>query len=293
MSQLPNTITRDPRHFLPEDFSITDFHALEPYFQELLDRTIDDAEALKNWFKDRSELEAVISEDLAWRYIRMTCDTANQEYQNAYQTFVSEIQPKIAPFTNKLNKKALEVKFWDSIKEEGYVILHRTLRTDLELFREENIPLFTKIQTKAKEFGSITGAMTVELEGQEYTLQQAAVRLQLPDREQRKAAYFKILWRRLEDKVVLDELFNELIELRHQVAVNASFENFRDYMFAALGRFDYTPEDCYAFHDSVSEEVVPMLNFMAEVRQETLGVSELRPWDKAVDPSGAEPLKAI
>jgi oligoendopeptidase F len=291
MSESLKVLSRSPRKFLPDDFEIESWTSLEPFYQQLLDREINSADELRLWFRDRSELESIVSENLAWRYINMTCDTTNEAYQKDYQFFVAEIQPRIAPFSNKLNKKALEAIFWDEIKEEGYVILHRSLRTELEIFREENIPLFTQIQTKSKEYGTITGAMTVELDGQEYTLQQAAVRLQLPDREKRKAAYFKILWRRLEDKVNLDDLFNELVELRHQVALNADFNNFRDYMFAALGRLDYTPQDCFDFHDSVAEEIVPLLNFMSEERKKLLQVSVLKPWDKAVDPTGREPLK--
>jgi oligoendopeptidase F len=291
MNETPKTLSREPRIFLPEDFNVSDWDALEPYFQELLDSEITYAGQLRSWFRDRSELEAAVSEDLAWRYINMTCDTSNETYQQSYQFFIAEIQPKIAPFSNKLNEKALKSPFWEEIREEGYDILHRSLKTELEIFREENIPLFTEIQTLSKEFGTISGAMMVELEGQEYTLQQASVRLQLPDRDKRETAYFKILERRLDDKEKLDELFNQLIGLRHQVAVNADFENFRDFMFAALGRFDYTPNDCFNFHSSVAEEVVPFLNSMSEERKRLLKVSPLRPWDKAVDPAGREPLK--
>ncbi len=291
MSQTPKTLTREPRKFLPEDFKITNWDALEPYFQELLDGEIGSTDQLRCWFRDRSELEAVVSEDLAWRYINMTCDTSNETYQQSYQFFIVEIQPKIAPFSNELNKKALKSTFWEEINEEGYAILHRTLETELKIFREENIPLFTEIQTKSKQYGAISGAMMVELDGQEYTLQQASVRLQLPDRDERETAYHKIQERRLQDKDKLDDLFNQLIGLRHQVAKNAEFKNFRDFMFAAMGRFDYTPDDCFAFHDSVAREVVPFLNSMSEERKRLLNVSPLRPWDKAVDPAGREPLR--
>ncbi len=224
MNQAPQTLTREPRIFLPEEFKVSDWDALEPYFQELSIREITSADQLRSWFRDRSELEAVVSEDLAWRYINMTCDTSDEIHQQSYQFFIAEIQPKIAPFSNKLNEKALKSPFWEEIKEEGYDILHRSLRNELEIFRKENISLFTEIQTKSKEYGTISGAMTVELEGQEYTLQQASVRLQSPDREIRESAYFKILKRRSQDQGKLDELFNQLIALRHKVGVNTDFE---------------------------------------------------------------------
>jgi oligoendopeptidase F len=135
--------------------------------------------------------------------------------------------------------------------------------------------------------------MSVEIEGEEKTLQQAAVELQKTDRMWRETVYHKISTRRLLDRNKLDDLFNSLITLRHQVANNAGFNNFRDYMFAAMGRFDYTPQDCFNFHDAVVSEVVPFLDEFAAIRKEKLAVNTLRPWDKAVDEEGRSPLKAF
>ncbi|HTE30509.1 MAG TPA: M3 family oligoendopeptidase, partial [Chryseolinea sp.] len=67
--------------------------------------------------------------------------------------------------------------------------------------------------------------------------------------------------------------------------------NFRDYMFKALGRFDYTPKDCFEFHDAIQHEVVPILDQFSRERKRDLKVTQLRPWDKAVDPGGRDALK--
>lgn len=281
---------RKPRHFVPEQFVPDKWETIEPYLKKLLETQITDAESLRNWLKDRSELEAIISENVAWRYIRMTCDTTIQEYQEAYTYFVTEIQPKIAPYAHKLNEKVIQCPFRHQIDDPAFAILFKNIEKDFEIFREENIPLNTQIQNKSKEYGAITGAMTVTIDEQEMTLQQAATILESTDRTKREQAYNLIAQRRYSDKEKLDALFDELITLRDQVARNADFENFRDYMFTALGRFDYTPQDCFDFHESVKSEVVPILNKLARQRKETLGVNQLKPWDKAVDPTGKAPL---
>src|ERR1043165_5049271 len=135
--------------------------------------------------------------------------------------------------------------------------------------------------------------MTVNIDGQELTLQQASVLLMSTDRTKRESVYRKVQERRLQDKVALDELYSKLVSLRHQVSRNSSFANFRDYMFKAYGRFDYTPKDCFAFHDAISSEVVPLLEELAENRKAQLKVDSLRPWDKAVDTEGRPALKAF
>jgi oligoendopeptidase F len=283
---------RPTRKFLPENFTVTSWEALASYFDELLNRKIDAPGDLKKWFLDRSELESVISEDLAWRYIRMTCYTENKDYLNAYQDFIQNIQPKIAPVSDQLNKKVAESPFLKDLeKVEGYDILIRNLKKEIEIFREENVPLFTEISTESQKYAQISGAMTVNVDGKEMTLQQASVLMMSPDRAMREEVYKKISARRLQDKDQLDELFTKLIRLRHQVALNAGFKNFRDYMFKALGRFDYTPKDCFNFHEAIQHEVVPLLNEFAKERKEQLKVSSLKPWDKAVDPLGREALK--
>lgn len=292
MTETAAPLKRPARKFLPEDFKLTSWQNLKPWFDDLLDRRLNSEEDLKRWFSDRSELESVISEDLAWRYIRMTCYTESQEYVKSYQDFVQNIQPQIAPVSDQLNRKAAESEFLNALgRIEGYNILVRNLRKEIEIFREENVPLFTEITTETQKYAQLSGAMTVEVDGKTLTLQQASVFLMSTDRAKREEVYRKINERRLRDKDELDALFTKLIQLRHRVAVNAGFKNFRDYMFKALGRFDYTPQDCYDFHEAIEHEVVPMLNTFAQQRRDSLGVSDLRSWDKAVDPEGREALK--
>ncbi|WP_276370307.1 M3 family oligoendopeptidase [Chryseolinea sp. H1M3-3] len=283
---------RPARKFVGEDFKVASWEGLKPFFDNLLDRKIESVSDLKKWFHDRSELESVIGEDLAWRYINMTCYTENESYRNSYQDFIENIQPQIAPVSDKLNKKAAASSFLNELANvEGYNLMIRNLKKDIEIFREENVPLFTQISTEAQKYQQISGAMTVEVNGKELTLQQASVFLMSTDRKLREDVYHKVTKRRLQDHETLDKLFSGLVDLRHRVSVNAGFKNFRDYMFKSLGRFDYTPQDCFNFHEAIQHEVVPILDVFSKERKKTLKVDSLRPWDKAVDPEGREALK--
>lgn len=283
---------RPARKFLSEDFKVTSWDQIKPLFDDLLSREIKNANDLKKWFSDRSELESVLSEDLAWRYINMTCYTENEQYRGKYQEFIEQIQPQIAPVADQLNKKAAASPYLDALsKEEGYDLMIRTLRKEIEIFREQNVPLFTEMSTESQKFAQINGAMSVEIDGKEMTLQQASVLLQSTDRAKREEVYKKIVDRRLVDKDKLDDLFSKLISLRDRIARNAGFPNYRDYMFRALGRFDYTPKDCFDFHEAIAHEVVPIQDIFSRERKEHLKVNTLRPWDKSVDPDGREALK--
>lgn len=282
---------RPARKFLGEEFSLTTWEQLQPFYENLKNRSIYSVEELRQWFLDKSELESYLSENFAWRYIRMTCDTASEQYQQEFNDFVENFQPYLSAYGNELDKKAVESPYLGELKDTGFDVTLRSMKKAIEIFREENIPLQTQIQTEQAKYGAMIGAMTVNVDGEEITLPKAADYLQSTDRSLREQVWLKIQTRRLEDKVALDELLNNLRGLRNQTALNAGFANFRDYIFAALGRFDYTPQDCFNFHESVAEAVVPMLNDMANERKQALQLDTLRPWDLKVDPENRPPLK--
>ncbi len=288
---MAETLVQRPRLFLPAAYELSDWASVQPFFEELRDRLVLNADELRQWFQDRSELESYLSENFAWRYIRMTTDTANEAYVEAFTVFNEHIQPQWTEFANQLDQKALSSPYVDELTDEGYLVTLRSIRRQIEIFRTENVPLFTQQQALQSQYGNIAGAMTVTLDGEEMTLQKAGDRLMQTDRAVREEAWRTIWERRYQDHEALDTLLNQLRDVRHQLAQNADFANYRDYMFAAMGRFDYTVEDCFHFHEAIASTVVPVLNELSADRKQTLQVTELRPWDKLVDPSGQPPLK--
>ncbi len=284
-------IQKNPRTFLPADFIVTDWATLEPYFSELLSRELTDKNSLLQWLKDQSELEAAVSEDACWRQIKMTCDTENKTLEEAFNFFCMQIQPQIQPMADALNKKLMSSPLLKELDEAEYHTYLRSIRKSIDLFREENIPLQAESAVLQQQFGQITGAMMITVNGTEYTLQQAAKFLENPDRKLREEVYHKIQERRLQDTGKLNELFDQLISLRNKEAHNAGFENYRDYRFKELGRFDYTKEDCFQFHAAVKQHVLPLVNAIYQKKKEKLGLDVLRPWDMDAEPEGTKPLR--
>ena len=276
---------------MPEGFVVTDWNSLEPYFRELEDRPLDTRAELEKWLLDMSELEAVLSEDISWRQIKMTCDTENKSLEESFNYFCLEIQPKIQPYADRLNKRLIENPHTQELDPRDYFSYLRSVRKRIELFRESNIPLFAESSVLGQQYGMISGKMTVEMDGREYTLQQAAKFLESPDRAVREEVYRKIQTRRGQDKDSLNDLYSKLIDIRNRIGLNAGFSNFRDFKFEDLGRFDYTKEDCFRFHDAVKEYVVPLVNKINEKKRKKLGLDTLRPWDVEAEPAGIKPLR--
>jgi oligoendopeptidase F len=279
------------RNFLPKDFEITTWETLEPYFKTLVETNIESKADLELWMQNLSELEAAVNEDACWRQIKMTCDNENKALEESFNFFCMEIQPKIQPYSDALNKKLLASEFVKDLDADLYFTYLRSTKKNIDLFTAENIPLQAEIAVQQQQFGQITGAMQVEINGETFTLQQAAKYLENEDRAIRESVYKKIQTRRLADKEKLNTLFDSLLVLRNKEATNAGFKNYRDYRFEELGRFDYNKEDCYKFHEAVKLHVLPLVNEIYKKKKEKLGVDVLRPWDLDAEPVGTKPLR--
>ena len=289
---MPNAaIEKIKRSFLPQKFEISNWEALAPYFQLLVDMPINSKTDLEQWLKNMSELEAVVSEDACWRQIKMTCDTADKSLEEAFTYFCMEIQPKLQPYADLLNKKLVNCPYTKELDQSLYHTYLRSVHKSIDLFREENIPIQAELSVLQQQYGAIAGKMTVEVNGTEYTLQQAAKFLESPDRELRKEVYLKIQERRKQDETALHDLYSSLIAKRHQIAINAGFDNYRDYKFKELGRFDYTKDDCFQFHEAVKLHVIPLVNDIYQHKKQQLGLDGLKPWDTEAEPAGTNPLK--
>ena len=283
--------TRPIRKFVPEDLVINSWNKIKSLFDNLDDREINSVLELEEWMLDQSELSAVLEEDMAWRYIKMNIDTTNKELGDRFSFWIKEISPHTAPYSHKLNLKLVNSPYLKKLDQEKYRIYLRSVNKQIEIYREENIPLFTTMEEKQQEYGAISAKMSIEVNGVEITMQKAAQLLKSTDRDTREEIYNKISSRRLQDEKVLDNLYDELIILRQTIAKNSGFDNYRDYMFAAMGRFDYKPKDCYDFHDAIAQEIVPIINSFEQRRKDKLGNESYKPWDTSVDVDGLPPLK--
>ncbi len=284
-------IEKSPRHFVSDDLVIDTFESVSVYFDLLEKETIPDAKALELWLKKLSELEAVLEEDLAWRYIQMTADTSNKDAAASYTKFITEINPKISEASNRLDKKLNASPFKAQLKSHANELYFKKLATAIELFNEKNIPLEAKAAELAQKYAAITGAQTISWNGTDITAQQAYIHLKDPDRTVRKAVYDLLYSRKNQDTESLEEIFDELISIRHEIGLNSGFSNFRDYKFKAMNRFDYTVDDCLAFHRSVEKHIVPIFKKIQQEKLNQFGFDKFKPWDTAADPTGKKPLR--
>ena len=310
-----------PRKFVPQNIDSGDWPQIEPLFDQLEGRAANckTVPALECWLLDWSELTAALDEESSRRYIAMTCHTDNPDAEKAYLHFVENVEPRVKPRQFALEKiyvahpqrgALLAIRRDELCKspslfphggkigtrvtrpsDKRYAVFDRDVKNHVELFRPENVPLETEEARLSQQYQKLSGSLTVKFRGEEKTLVQMGRYLEEPDRPLRQEAWELVARRRLQEAEKFDGIFDQMLKLRGQIAKNAGFENYRDYAFRRLGRFDYTPEDCARFHEAVEKQFMPVVRELQAERRRQLKLEKLRPWDLAVDPQNRPPLK--
>ncbi|MGB1285895.1 MAG: M3 family oligoendopeptidase [Aggregatilineales bacterium] len=258
----------------------------EPYTQHLLDTEIGENN-IDAWMRDWSTFRLMIVELYARLNVNSAVNTEDGEAEAQLKRFMSEIYPQVLRHDFAMNNKLIA----SEIVPDGMEVPMRGVRKQVELFREDNLPLIEAADNLRIEYSKISGAQTVEWEGDEKTLQQMSPMLKETDRARREKAWRLMQARILEDREQYDALWVKYMDIRKQIAHNAGFESYRDYVWQDLGRFDYTPEDALEFCDAIEQVVVPALSRLSEERRQKMGLDTLRPWDMAVDALGRDAMR--
>ncbi len=257
-----------------------------PFYEELEQRPLN-ADSLEQWMQDWSLIAKHASELYNRIYIELTGHTADENIERRMNDFMDHIFPELTAAEQKLKDRLLD----SGLEPDNFAVQLRRMRADRDLFREENLPLLAQEHKLANEYDKIIGAQTVDWEGEEVTVDYLTLKYIDPDRAIRKKAWDLEMARRLQDRQAINENWQKLLKLRLKIAANAGFDNYREYRWKYLKRFDYTAEDSKRFGDAIEEVVVPAAKRIYARYCEKLGIESLRPWDRYADTSGRPPLK--
>jgi oligoendopeptidase F len=270
----------------PAAFADAHWADILPWYEALAAAPLD-AASVPAWLATWSRLEELITEAAAQSMIAYTADTRDAALEAAHLRFSAEIFPQLEEQGVRLARRLLETGY---DRPDLEVVLRR-FHTQIEIFREENVPLFSELEELSARYQRLTGGITVEWDGATRTLPQLLPYLKQPERGVRERAFRAIGAPSLALRPELAALFDEMYHRRQRVAAQAGFADFQAYSFAAKCRFDYTPDDCTRFHEAVEAEVVPAVGRVMERRRRDLGLGRLRPWDLDVDPAGRPALR--
>lgn len=262
---LPETVTADDARR---------WETFQPYYEELMQRDLNDDNAAQ-WLADWSQLARTVSEAISLIYIEKSQDTADPAKEQAFLDYLANVDPQVEAAEEALRQRLLALNWGD----EDMPLVMRKMRNSAELYREENIPLMVECAKLSNEYDKITGAMTVEWEGETKNLSQLNPYLMSKEPAVREKAWRLMMEPWTAARAQLNDIYRQALELRQQIARNAGFDDYRAYAFRYMERFEYTPEDCLVFHEAIEAVVVPAVQRILEKKKARLGLDRLRPWD--------------
>ena len=257
-----------------ESFEQLSWAEVKPFYDELVARKLSQ-ESVQAWLAQWSHLSELVDETLARLEIACTQNTVDQQARERKERFLTEIALPVQLYDQRLKEQLLE----SSLSPSGFSIPLRNLRTETVLFREANLPLLNEEESLGGEYMQAIAAQMVPWEGREVNIPSLKPVLLDPQRQRREMAWHLMNERQKADRERLHRLWIKGIRIRQQIAHNAGFENYRDYRWQQLFRFDYTPTDCQRFHEAVEQVIVPVASTIWEKRRKRISVESLRPWD--------------
>ncbi|MEK4498497.1 MULTISPECIES: M3 family oligoendopeptidase [Bacillus] len=266
---------------------------LEKTLSTLLNEVISSKLDLENWLKEQSKVIWEIEEQLRSHYIAFQCNTDDEEIKDTFEYDQQFVKPLLKRYQHLLDNKYLKSPFRMELDSNVYGLLDAKIKNAQKLFCEENIELEIKEDKLVTEYFEITGGLSGIWDGEEKTITELQSYLQDSNRDTRKKAKTIISEQFLSVEKELQNILNQLIEIRHQKANNIQLENYRDYMFKKYERFDYSAKDCYELAESIRKYVVPLKDKILLEKKEKLQVDALRPWDVSAVTPDQKVLKPI
>lgn len=269
-----------------QDFLSWKWENISPICEELLTTKLT-PESIDNWLKKYSDLLSVLDEIFTRLYIKTTQYTNDSDIEARFNEFIEDVQPKFRAMDEKLQKKFLT----SGVIPKNFDIPLKKIRAENDLFSEENLPLLVEEQKLNHEYNKIIGGLIHQWDGKVLTTSEMSVFLFDPNRSTREKAWRIVTHNRLKKRDEINLLWAKMVKLRVQIAKNKGFDNYRDYIWQKKYRFDYTPDDCKTFHNSIEKVIVPAAKRVFERRARRLGIPTIRPWDIFANAYGEAALK--
>lgn len=210
--------------------------------------------------------------------IRHSINT-NDKFYDSENKFFDENSPAYTSVINTYYQAVVKSKFQSELANEFGEHFLNVSKVTVESFDEKNIELLKEENKLSSEYNVIIAQLEIIIDDKKYTIGNISPILSSPDRSLRKRAA-KALYKALELKQTeLDELYDGLVKIRHQMAINMGYENYVDLAYKKLNRTDYDSKDVAEYRKAIKEYVVPVVKKLKIRQQKRLGLDSMKYYD--------------
>lgn len=243
---------------------------------------------LKDWDNTMKQWESFAS----MAYVRFSQDTQDAS-RKAEREYYDQLSPTMIGGEQELIKAILSSPYRGELEKTFGSNLFRSWELSLKAFDPKIADEKRKEAELTAQYSALLAGLKIPFQGKEYTLSTLSPFYESADRSVRlaaKQAQAQALEALQEE---LDQIYDELVKLRHNMALKMGFENYIDLGYAEMSRVDYTAEDVAQFRKQIVDTVVPICQKIIQARTERLGLDDYNFADEGlmdvkgeIDPKG-------
>lgn len=214
--------------------------------------------------------------------IRHSVDTTDSFYKTEMD-YVDEVGPELEDLESQFYQVLVSSPFRNELEAEYGSQLFALADAQLKTFSPEIIPLLQQENRLTTQYSQLIASAKIEFEGEERTLAQLHPFTESPDRNIRKGAsqaYFGFFEK---NEKQLDDIFDQLVKVRHEMALKLGYKNFVELGYYRMARTDYNAENVANYRKQIKESVVPLVSKLMKRQANRLNLDHLTYYDEAFE----------
>ena len=237
----------------------------------------DKEQALQKWDNLRRRLESWS----ALTSLHFSQDTRNETYKEE-QEYSDELQPKLTALAIEMKRKLLSSDNRAELEEIIGKHAFSLWSADITTFEHAIEADLVQESKLVNQYIELIASAEIEFAGNTVNLSGIRKYTQDRDRSTRHEAE-KARWHFFsENQEHLDEIYGELVKLRHQMAQKLGSDNYIGLGYKRMQRIDYTEVDVARYRDEIVTEVVPLAKKIIAQKAEKLALDRVYFWDESV-----------
>ena len=230
--------------------------------------------ALTEFQKEYSRFETAVSVCM----IRHDADVKDEFYLEEMR-FFEETSAIVAELVSSIFTALLNVEHISSCKEKFGEMIFLKAQNKKESISKDIVDLLVREAALKNQYGQLISSAEINFKGSVYNLSTIEPFTENIDRNTRREAEFACSQFYSEQKEQMDQIFQEMVEIRTSMAQILGYENFVELGYKRMERYDYTPDMVKNFREMILQYVVPVTVEIRRLQEERLGQNALKYYD--------------
>ena len=260
---------------------------LSPRFNEIISK-FDSSKSVEEQSDLIREVDKVFSEYSTYQaiaHLNFARDTRSKETK-AESEYYDKIDPSMSEFSTRFAKVVVSSKYRDELVREWGRQYFNLLEMELKTFDPKIKEMLIEESKLKNEYTVLLASAKIPFKGKIYNLTGLGPFHTDLDRGTRKSSYKARFSFFEENSKKLDNLYDQLVKLRHRMALELGYKNYIPLGYLKMSRSDYDAKAVAGYREQIVKHVVPLAEKLYQQRKDILNLEKLYFYDGINFPEG-------